>query len=125
MKLVIASLVITANFFLLSCAKTRTCSCKNNSTRTTVTTPRSGSQPSTTTSSSINEENTTLSKVKKKEMRRVFDCNSKKETSTNTYTTLVTVNTVSTIATFTFNVPVNYTADVASTTTDDYTCEIK
>ena len=125
MKLFIASLVIGANFFLLSCAKTRTCSCKNNSTTTRVTTPRSGPQPSTTTSSSVYENNSTVSKVKKKELRRLYDCNSKTETSSNTYTTLVSVNTVSSIAGFTFNVPVNYPADVVSTTTDDYTCEIK
>lgn len=125
MKLIITSLLIAANFLILSCAKTRTCSCKNTSTTTRVTTPRGAGQSSTAVNSSVNETSMTAGKVTKKEIRKLYDCNSKTETSINTYTTLVSVNTVSSVAGFTMNVPVTYTADVSSTTTDDNTCEIK
>lgn len=130
MKYYISSIILAAGIILISCAKTRTCSCKYENTTTNVTTPRISSvAPSTNVSTDKGESNNTYDNIKKKEMKRIMDCNSRTETATRTYTSsgTVVVQTPTVIFGVTFTVPVvtNYTSDVSSTTTWKQDCEIK
>jgi hypothetical protein len=100
------------SFVMVSCRKERTCSCTTTGTTVSVTTPKNGGASDTETSSSTGTSSFTNAKMKKDDMKRFADCNSRTETSTNSYTT--TVWTGSAIA----------TADVKNTYTTIYDCEI-
>jgi len=122
-NILMISLVVATVFY--ACKKERTCSCKSNTTNTMVTTIRSTGASSTTVQTSTSETNMTWSKVKKSEMTGLVDCNSQTQTSVDSYSTIISVATVSTIGTFTFNTYKNEPADVQSTSVDESTCELK
>lgn len=121
MKLTITTLVIAANIFFISCKKERTCSCKTQQTTTEVTTMRSNGQSTTETSTSSGENSATLAKVKKDDLTRLYDCNSRTVKNVDTYTTSVPSQSVVSGFTMTVYVP----ADVVETNSTEYTCEIK
>jgi hypothetical protein len=125
MRFFTLSIAIAACFILLACKKTRTCSCTYTQTNTTTTVPRSAAQSSTTVGSSTGEETFTYDKVKKDDMKRVLGCNSKTETSADTYTTIVTIPTQTSVLGYTYTTYVSVTADVNSTSVTDYKCDLK
>jgi hypothetical protein len=97
----------------MACRKSRTCSCTSTNVSQSTTTPRNGGAATTTQNTGTSSDEFTVSKVKKTDLTRLYDCNSRTETSTNTYTTTVFTGT-------TFGV-----ADVSQTNTTTYDCEIK
>jgi len=124
MKLMIAIFII-ANLALISCAKTRTCSCKSEGSTTTVFAPRTIAQPTTMVRTRAGAEEHTIDRIKKEEMKRLKNCNNRIETSTDSYTVEGSVTTITTSGGSTFYITNSYTADVISTNVDEYTCEIK
>lgn len=90
----------------ISCRKkTRTCSCKITTTATTVTTQKNGGGSQQSTTVTVEEKASTYDKVKKSELRRFMNCNSRVESG--------------------FNSHPSGTADVNITTITNYDCEIK
>jgi hypothetical protein len=117
---------------LVSCKKERTCTCETKDTTTTVRTPRTknGYTPSATTDVSVDagKASNSWDNIKKSEMRTFADCLDQTRTSSNTYTTVQSISTPTTVppSTFVINMFVTYTVDV--TTTNESTlsnCEIE
>lgn len=125
MKKIVISLAIIASLSVASCSKERTCACTNKNTTTTVTTPKSSGSASTTVNVSNSSNEYTYAKISKNDMVKYGGCVSSSETTTNTYTTIVSTPTVMGIGTFTYNSYVNQTADVESKYVYESTCELK
>lgn len=125
MKYFVFTLTIVTCFSFLACRKTRTCACKWTDVTTTVVTPRSSAQSTTNVSTTTHEDKNTYSKVKKSDLRRFKDCQSRTETTKNTYTTTVAIPTQSSVAGFTFTTFVSQTADVESSNKLQYSCDIE
>lgn len=125
MKLIIAILIITGNLFLISCRKTRSCSCTYDKTTTEVVTPRGTPQPTTEINTASGDTKNTVADVKKSDLTRLYDCNSRVENTANTYTDVLVIQTQTVIGTTTTTIPKTYTVDVVSKTEWDYTCEVK
>lgn len=117
MKLIIAILILAGNIVFIACSKKRTCTCKISETITTVTTPRGAGQASTSVSNNSGEYDQTIGYIKKKDMKKLSNCNSRTQTSTTSYT--------STTSTYNQNIYVTYTTNVVQTTIDDYSCKVK
>jgi len=109
----IITILVAGSLVFVACRKERTCSCSTTGTMVSVSTPRDGSGAQSETGSMTGTNEQTVSKVKKDEMVRLMDCNSKTETSNNTYTTMVFTNTTYVVA------------DVKDTYTTVYDCKIK
>ncbi|WP_317900083.1 hypothetical protein [Aurantibacillus circumpalustris] len=129
MKLSIFIFVIAGNLFFISCKKTHTCNCESDQTTTTTITPRSSGQPSTTTTNQSTKNSVTLDDVNESDLTRLYNCNTRTESSSETNTTTIVVNTVSQTVvggvTYTYNTSVSQTADRHAQYDTDYTCEIK
>lgn len=125
MKKTIISAYIISLGMLVACSKQRTCSCTNKTTTVTVTTPRSSGSATTTTSTNDATSSDTYEKISKKDLARFGGCLSSESSSTDTYTTIVSTPTITSVGGFTFNSTTNQTADVSRTVKDESTCEIK
>ncbi|PBQ33170.1 hypothetical protein CNR22_15770 [Sphingobacteriaceae bacterium] len=125
MKLLIGTLVIAGNIFFISCKKERSCSCKYQSVSTYTYVAKNGGATSNTVTTNSGESNQTYAKVKKDDLTRLYDCNSRNETSVNTYTTQRSVATQTTIGGNTFTTYVSADYDVTQKNSTDYTCEVK
>lgn len=125
MKLVISTLIIAGNIFFLSCKKERTCNCKYQTVNTYNYVAKSNGATSNTVTTSSGESSNTYAKVKKDDMERVFDCNSKNITEITTYTDQISVPTQTTISGVTFTTYISANYDVTRKNSTDYTCEIK
>ncbi len=123
-KIILFGALISA-FAFMACKKTRTCSCKSTDTNTRVTTPRSSASATTVVNTSSGNQEETYDHIKKSEMYRMVGCTNRTETSSNSYTTTVSVPTVSTVSGFTFQTFTTYTADVVSTDVTAYDCSLK
>lgn len=101
-------------FFSFACRKTYTCECDVKSNTTTTSTPRNGTAAQTSTSESSIKIINQRPGVRKSDMHRTYNCNSRFETSTRNYT-----------VTGTFGSTEPVIADVQDVASNNYDCVIK
>lgn len=125
MKLAITTLVVAANIFFISCRKERTCNCKYQTTNNYTYVAKSNGATSNTVTTNSSDQSSTYAKVKKDDLTRFFDCNSRTESSQRTYTTQMSVPTQTTIGGTTFTTYVSGEYNVTEKNSTEYTCEVK
>jgi hypothetical protein len=124
MRIIIS--ILSLAFVLYACKKTRTCSCKTNSTISDVKTLNNAAKTVTeSTYTTSFQSEATYDKVKKSDLSKFEACNNKNQTVSSSYTTLVGVPEATTILGQQYTITVKYTATVSSTKSDVSTCLIK
>lgn len=124
--------IVVLLMLLVSCKKERTCTCETKDIQTSLRTPRTrnGYTPPATTDVYIQSGKSSSSwgKVKKSEVKTFGECVDKTSTTVDTYTTVQSISTPTSVppSTVVINFPVTYTVDVKNTNeTTMSSCEIK
>jgi hypothetical protein len=125
MKKIVYSVIVFATCIVVACKKDRTCSCSSVITGTTTTTPQGGGTPTVNVTTANSSDDSKYSKVKKSELRRLYDCNSRTESSSSSYTTQVSVPSTTVIAGITFTIYNVVNADQKEENKTVITCDIK
>ena len=119
------SYIIVFSGLVPACKKARTCECKYKQTLTEVTTPANGSQVTTNSTSNDGITKDTFNRVKKSDLKKENNCNSREETTVSSYSFAEVVPTQSVVSGIAFTIYVRQVTEIVSTVKRDYTCEIK
>jgi hypothetical protein len=112
-------------FAMSACNKERTCVCKITEKVTTVTTPRSAGSPSTTVQEYEGTNSFSYPNIKKSDMKRYFDCQTKSATTVNSGTATILVTKAESVNGFTLTSTKAEVADYSRSRDAVTSCEIK